>query len=330
MGLKMLVSWLGVVVLLGVPVAAEAEDSADEARVQFEQGKAFFNEGKYEQAAIALERAYELRPGYKILYYLGLAESEQGNYSRALNAYTRYLVDGAEQDDPARVQEVRAEIEKLRAMVGRIHIDCPIDGAKVQLDSETQGITPLPSPVFADVGKHEIVVKQGQRELLREVVRIAGGQEVTLKVETGATTSAPMEAATEPQPVPPPEKTPRTEEDKSGRRVWTWVALGIGGAAGIGAVVTGVMALKLDEKLWTECETGTCHSYQYDGDFEDDKWSLKTLGITTDILIGVAAAGAVTATILFFVEPNIGSEKRVAASPVVFGDGGGLVVTGRF
>ncbi|MCP4674016.1 MAG: tetratricopeptide repeat protein [Deltaproteobacteria bacterium] len=322
MHVKVLISSLAVLAVLVIPLAASSQDNEENARVQFEQGKTFFNEGKYEQAAIALERAYELRPGFKILYYLGLAEGEQGNYSRALMAYTRYLLEGADKDDPKRVDEVRVEMERLSSMVGRIHIECSVDGAKVKLDDETQGVTPLDGPVFANVGRHDVLVKKGQEVLLKEAIRIAGGQEITLKVEV--TSSPPSE---------PPSHPPAPKEDQPRRRVWTWVAFGIGGAAGIGAVITGVLALKKDDKMWSQCgDDGTCFSYEYDGDFTNDRDALEALGLTTDILIGVAAAGVIAGTILYFVEPGGKKEKdeSVAVLPSAFGSGAGLSVTGRF
>ena len=84
--------------------------------VQFQQGKEFYNQGAFERAAIALKRAYELRPGYRILYFLGWAENEIGNYTRALEAFNGFLAElqGALKDLRIGILRVeKADLENL-------------------------------------------------------------------------------------------------------------------------------------------------------------------------------------------------------------------------
>ena len=64
------------------------------ARDQFDQGIVYYQKGQFEKAAIAFERAYELKPSYKILYNLALAEVELEHFSQALVAFEKYLRDG--------------------------------------------------------------------------------------------------------------------------------------------------------------------------------------------------------------------------------------------
>ncbi len=339
MGLKMFVVNVAALVFLLAPEVAIGDDLNEDARIQFEQGKTFFNEGKYEQAAIALERANELRPGHKILYYLGMAESENGNYVRALEAYDRYMEEAEGKDSPEKIEEVQAEIKRLNAMVGAIIINCNTANAKVKVDKETRGTTPLKGPIIVNVGRHEIVVKKGQEELLQEVVRVAGGQEIVLQVEAEAQSPKPpgdttTPAAKEAEKNTPPESKEAPDKKKwkqrKSPRIWTWVTFGMGGAAAIGAVVTGALALKKDNEVWDQCGDDTCFSYQYDGNFEDDSNKVDTLALTTDILIGVGAAFIVTGTLLYFFEPDYAKESAVTAHPTVLQQGAGLTVTGRF
>jgi hypothetical protein len=336
---------------LGANAAAQ-DVQDDDARLQFEQGKSFFNEGKFEQAAIALERAYQLRPSYRILYYVGLAETENGNYVRALEAYKKFVSEApADEVEPGRIDEVKREITRLEAMVGQLAIKCEQEGAKVKVDAETKGTTPLTEPIRVNVGRHEVVVKKDGRELLREVIRIAGGQTIELVVEQHARPAAPVAAAPTPPPKPPADSPPQGEEEekveegagveegaeKSGR-VWTWVAYGVGLAAGIGAGVTGAMALKGKGDVESECDVNPGGEGDeacligpegYAG-FDDDKSRVQTLALVTDVLIGVAVAGAITGTVLFFVEPDGEEAASVSFQPTVSPNLAGLAVTGRF
>jgi len=296
--------------------AVTAGVKEDEARMHFEQGVRLYEEGQYEQAAIAFARAYELKPSFRLLFNIGQAESELKHYARALEAFTRYLAEGGDQVPPDRVTTVKSEIERLNALVGMIIVECQVDGARVLLDNESKGETPLAGPIFVDIGKHEVVVKQGQDELLREVVRVAGGQRVTLEVEAGdgepGTTSD-----TDGSPVP--------EEPDGGGRVWTWIALGIGGAAGITGAAIGGAAMSKRADLEVSCVDNHCPPSK-----EGESDTIETMNLTADVLFGLAAAGIVTGVILFFVEPDDETEAQVAVAPAVTAGGAGLAVGGRF
>jgi hypothetical protein len=295
---------------------ASLADTLDEqALTHFEQGIELFSQEKYEQAAIAFERAYELKPSYKILYNIGQVQNRLEHYAAALEAYTRYLAEGGAEIEPARVDQVKAEIKRLNALVGMIAVTTNVEGATVFVDDEKQGQTPLGGPLFVDLGKHTVVIKQGTDELHREVVKVAGGQTVSVHAE---------KAAEEPEPQEP--EPAAEQEDQGPKRVWTWVALGIGGAAAIGAGITGGLAASKKGDLDDGCPDKQCPASE-----QDTIDSMKTLAYTTDVLIGVAAVGIAAGIVLFFVEPGPGSdEEAVAVAPVVTPDGGGVALAGRF
>ncbi len=285
-----------------------AETLEDKARVQFDQGKDLFNKGRYEQAAIALRRAYELRPSYKILYYVGWAEVENESYTRALEAFEQFLKKGGDEVSSSRIKEVADEIEQLRLMVGEIHVECDEKGAIVMVDGERKGVTPGLSAIFVDLGKHEIQVKKKGRTLHEEVVRVAGGQRVIVDVQGSANRWSVSRA------------------DIKRKRIWTWVAFGVGGAAGIAAVVTGSLALSGAKDVDGQCSGDICPT-----DVETKAKKVEKMSWATDGLIGVAVVGAVAGTVLFFFEPELEADaQRVSLSPMVTSFGGGLRLSGRF
>jgi hypothetical protein len=304
---------LGVIITLSQVVLAAADDEA--ARTQFEQGIALYEAGKYEKAAIAFERAYELKPSYKLLYNIGQVQNQLEHYAHALEAYTRYLAEGGDEVPTYRIAEVKHEVERLNSLVGMLVVETDIEGALVFVDDRRQGQTPLESTVFVDLGEHTIVIKKDGVELHREIVKVAGGQKVVVRVD------AP-EDGTPPPDVPP--SVPESEERPE--RVWTWVALGVGAAAGIGAGITGGVVLSRADRIKDDCSGNSCPP-----SVKDDLDSTRNLGYVTDVLIGVAAAGIATGIVLFFVEPGTGDEDQsVALIPTASEHGGGLALTGRF
>ena len=115
---------------------AGADSTDEEAKIQFEQGVELYNDDDFEQAAIAFERAYELKPSYKILFNIAQTENERKHYAAALKAYHRYLKDGGDQIEAGRRAEVEKEFERLKALVGGITVKTDIKGAVVFLASD--------------------------------------------------------------------------------------------------------------------------------------------------------------------------------------------------
>jgi hypothetical protein len=305
-------------VILSIAGPARADNAEEEARIQFQNGVKLYDDGSYEQAAIAFDRAYELKPSYKILFNIGQSRSELKHYAEALKAYTKYLEEGGEEVPEERREQVNAEIKRLEALVGMIVVETDKKGATVLVDKEERGQTPLLGPVFVDLGKHEVIVELGRERLLERIVEVAGGERVLLKLE-----EQPLAG------VEPAKKTSLAEEQRedgpSGEegpgRVWTWVAFAVGGAAAIGAGITGGLAISRASDLEKSCPDKECSP-----DKQETVDSGKRLGVVTNALIGVAAAGAVTTLILFFLEPKRAADNE--AVTINAAPGGGIITVG--
>ena len=289
-------------------------DEADPARAQFDRGMELYDAEQYEEAAIGFERAYELKPSYKILYNWAQAENQSGRYARALEVYQRYLAEGGDEVDPERVEQVRSEIKRLESLVGTLIVRCDEPGAVVMVDGLRVGETPLDGPITVRLGEREVVVKLAGREIHSEVVRVAGGEQVELEV-------APPKGDQE----PPAEPVVAPGTDESPERVWTWVFLGIGGAAGITGGILGGVSMKQTQDFIDDCGEHNCTTER-----EDERDDIKRVSLTADILYGVAAAAVVTGVILFFVEAPDEEGTAVAVTPSLQPDGAGLGITGRF
>ncbi|MCP4677146.1 MAG: tetratricopeptide repeat protein [Deltaproteobacteria bacterium] len=290
--------------------AGYAESRKEQARSQFDQGKDFFNKGRYEQAAIALQRAYELRPSFKILYYIGWAEAEIESYARAFDAFNLYLDKGGDSIPASRAREVAVEIEKLQELVGVVEIDCGADGAVVLVDGERRGLAPLAISVIVDLGRHVVVIAKDGEELHKEVIRVAGGQRVFIDFLADSNETKPT----------------TDEETARPRRIWTWVAYGLGGAAAAGAVVTGSLSLSWASDVNSECNGDLCS-----GNVEAKARKVEKLSWVTNGLVGVAVAGVVAGTLLYFLEPGLAEgEETARLVPMLALEGGGLAVSGKF
>ena len=306
-----------VLLLVGLSGAALAKKKEkSEARTQFRMGVELYDGDKYDQAAIAFARAYELKPSYMILYNIAQTENQLGNYTAALDAYQRYLKDGGDNIGKKRLPQIEAEIERLNTLVGTITITGEEEGAFVFIDSRAEGNTPLSGPILVDIGEHEVLVKHNGIEVHRQVVKVAGGADVAVHW-------------TPPPEVKPASDPTMTSEEEENKRVWTWVSLGVAGAAGIaGGVIGGVALSGKNDIVDNHCfDDNHCLASQ-----ADERDRVKNLSITADVLYGVAGAAFVAAVILFFVEPNMGDEEEepIVAAPMITDDSAGIAITGRF
>lgn len=340
--MRALLSLAVAAVLVAFSTAALADKTDDDAKVQWQQGIALFNEGEMEQAAILFRKAYELKPSYKILWNLAQAESELRHYAAALAAYKRYLADGGSEVPADRIVATEEEIKRLNALVGSIDVQDTPDGAAVIVDKEERGRSPLPAPVFVEIGKHEVRVEHQGHVLLERVVTVAGGDQVALKVESTLADAMPPPQAAEPEAPPPgtqvaaPEPAapsePAPERKKSPLMAWGWGTAGIGAALLVAGGVTGGVAMSKDGELADACPGATCAD---ESDLDLEK-SRDALALATDVLLPAGGAFLVTGAVLLIVgwkRSSGGAEQLADATRFLpyAGDGGaGLIIEGRF
>jgi len=293
----------------------------DQARAQYQQGIELFEAGRFEQAAVAFRKAYELKPAYKVLFNLAQAENNADRFAAALMAYTRYLADGGADVPADRVKQVKEEIKRLDTLVGVVVVRGGPDGAEVFVDKESLGRTPQVTTLFVDLGRREIVVEHGGRRILERVVSVAGGERVVLDLEAPA--AEPPVAEEEEKTFEP---APVEDESPGPKRLWTWVAAGVGGAALIGTIITGSMATSRADDVKSRCDGNDCPP-----SVESDLESTRALGNAATALTVVAGVGIAAAVVLFFVEPGLGETAPSAAVGVTPLPGGAaMTVGGRF
>ena len=197
---------------------------------------------------------------------------------------------------------------------GQLSINTNPAGARVLIDGQPVGRTPVVE-ASAKVGTREVSVEmQGYTEQVHQVVVTAGAParlDVTLVAIEAASPADPGEG-----------QAPRRPR----RRLWTWIAAGSAVAAAAAGIGLGASAMSDHE----EYETLTAADGQRLDELEasmDDKI------LTANIMFGVAGALAVTSVVLFFVEGRSSTKKETARGATVapvFGVTNGIAVTMDF
>ncbi len=303
-----------------VTFASQADDVGAKARAAFEEGKGLFHDKKYAEAATAFRLAYELKKTWKLLFNIGQSEAASNNHGLALEAFEHYLSQGGDEVPKERQQYVLEEISRLRKMVGILEIQGE-DGDVIEVNGKERGALPDTSAMRVAMGKAEVRVTRGDQLVYDRRVEIFGGKTSTVRIPK----TAPQDDA-KAEPVSDEEEDLSTpEEREENRRVWTWVAFGIGGASAISAGITGGLSLSKRANIDKECNNNICPER-----LKDDEKKVFNLAVTTDVLVGVAAIGIGTGILLYFYEPKWFGTEEIAVVPTVGSEQAGLAITGRF
>lgn len=187
------------------------------------------------------------------------------------------------------IAEAQRELPRVEARLGHLALSVTNGGAGmvVEIDGRAVPEDALSRPQLVAPGEHLITARRaGHTDVQR-----------TVRVEAGATAQVPVafeaiaQRVEEPPPPPPPQT--QTVMRPNPLRTVGFVLAGVGGAALIGGVITGVMASGAYSDLQTSCPNNVCRT-QAD---LDQRGTVDTLaGATNGLLIGggvLAAAGVV-------------------------------------
>ncbi len=232
---------------------AEGEGESDptaEAAQRFQRGVSLFREGAYRAALIEFERAYELKPNYRLLYNIAQTELELGDYLGARDAFLRYLQEGVAEIALERRTEVEQKLARLSERVALISVSVNRAGVEVYLDDKLIGRTPLAGATPVNIGRHVVSVRGDDGATASEVVDVAGGDVRKLSFELEVVQKQPQPpapvavAVAQPEPVAPvAPAAPALPEEQKRRTRQNKLALGGFAAAGALAVATTITAI---------------------------------------------------------------------------------------
>ncbi len=323
--------------------APTAEQTAT-AREAYGRGQAAYEAGNFVDAESAFNEAYAAVPNPLVLMGIAHAREGQGNGAGAVEAFERYL---AASPDAADAAEVRAKITELRAAPATLVITSTPAGAAISVDGNASSEV-TPAEIQTPAGAHVITltldghVTQAVNVDAPFATRVpVTGTLTAATATTTATTDATDagDAETGDADVGETDTGDETvvetgdlgddlslggvgdydleDPEEEGPGAGVWVATGIAGAALVTGTVLGFMALNAEAEF-------------------DDMPSEETadrgerLSLFADIAFGVAAAGTLTAVVLFIAGKNRSSDDdemeraKLQLAPVMSRRGGGV------
>jgi len=173
-------------------------------------------------------------------------------------------------------------------------------GAAVTVDGAAVPTATLGVPRKLNPGKHEIVVRVGEKDATRTVT-LAEGQERSVTIdgmELGAASDAPSVGSSSPS------TSGGATSPEGGRPTWAWIALGVGG---VGAVVgaAGTVTAFSGSKKTSDAPART-----------DPLWEEGKRENTTGIALAVVGGAVLVGGLVVFAIAPTGSKRSTTATAV--------------
>lgn len=315
-----LVVVFGGALLLGV-VPAAADVKAD-AKQLFQDGVGLLEVKDFEGAAAKFKSAVELFPTKNGLFNLANCYLALHRYQEAIDTIEALKTQFATQIKGQWQDEISTFEKKMENEVVRLEIQVNIDGAEILINGNPVGSSPLNEPLIIRRGDHEITVARNGYKPEKLNLKLWDDKESTVRV-----TLAKEEVSETPvEEEPAKDEAAPVKRSTSPKKIGAWVALGVGGASAVAAIIVGAKQLKLVSEIEEKCSNKVCAD-----SLTGDRDQAYGMGVATDILVGAAVVGVTVGTILLVLDRKERQEpSRVAVAPGLLPGGGALVLSGRF
>lgn len=318
---------LAALVLLAWPATAAAQNAAA-ADAAFREGRALLEQGRYAEACSKLEQSFELDPATGTLLNLGACQEALGKTASAWATFSTAAERARSQRRPRREAEARRRARELEPRLIRLRVeaDGSPEGLAIQLDAASiDELIGVSIPV--DPGSHSIAASRaGHRPWSTMIAADSAGETIVVTVPVLERLPEPVAASLELEPAVP---IVRSVPDEGRRRSRRSTAVGLATAGGLALIAAGVTG-GLARLAWNDAQSGGC----VDGRCADRAaferaTRARDLGIATEVLAGVGAAGLIAGALVWLTAPEP-EATTVGVGTTADGAGLSVVATGTF
>ncbi len=316
-------------------------DESARARTLFRQGAAAMKDGKYPEARKALLEAWNLRHTYDVAAILGQAELELKLYRDAAEHLDFAMKNLAPRESAETLDKIKSGLQTARLQVAELRISISEPNAKVTVDGQEIGTSPLPGSVFVTSGSCKIEARLGDDRIASQTVQASMGNayNVELSIPQPKPSAPPTSLAEVTQPVATPDAGADTSPSLvpviiGGSLFVAGAAMGIGYRVAASSSKDDLDALRAQNGA-DGCSTGAaspadCAAQQSAAEDVDSRRNLSTVGF---VVAGAAAVG----TAIYWFWPRSSSAAASARRDQKFllsggptRGGGSLILSGSF
>jgi hypothetical protein len=321
-------------VLFSTGARAQDEQAVrNEARSLAREGIALLNEGKFEAAIAKLEQAEQKFHAPTHLLYIARAHAGLDQPRKAYDLYIGIVVEPIPNYAPQAFHEARqnaeAEAQALRARLATVKVNirgAPPDRATVEIDGKAVHSDRLAYPVAVDAGSVEVVASAPSAEPVSRTIETQVGKVAEVDITLAPSEDLPSEGRGSDGAVTPSPGEGADGSD-SGLGIGAGIAFGIGGAALVAGIITGVMTLNRAADIKESCTDNVCPLEQ-----EAEADDAKVIGNVSTAMFVVGGVGVATGVALLIAAITTDSSEQSArrSGPQVHIGPAGVAVSGRF
>jgi tetratricopeptide (TPR) repeat protein len=271
---------------------ADAEPSV-RARYWFDRGYEAAASKDHAKAGEAFDRSFEAIEAANTLFNAAYSYEQAGLRLESLERYRLYLERFKAQGDSA---EVEAALVRIEAQLAELSVRMMGATEPVTIEVEGRVYARDDFPVWLEPGEVEVVVIDGREQRRAERLLLRPGQRRTLEL-TFVETMVPGPGLRPMDPELPPEIS--AEERKRRRQArqarWAkpvfWTTASVGLAGGLGWATFGPLVLR-QKQVYLDAKCDPCGEGDSYPHAEEDRFG--AYRTTANVMIGVAAVGAVT------------------------------------
>ncbi|HEY0469039.1 MAG TPA: tetratricopeptide repeat protein, partial [Polyangiaceae bacterium] len=158
---------------------ASADEPAKPWKALSDRCQKLSNEGNYEGALEACERAYELNPDPGLLVYTAQIQTALLHPVQARDALQRYLRSGPLED--ANRQMAEGQLRHLETLIATLSVNTQIAGAEIRIDDQALDGSVLARGVPLMAGAHRVTLQANGATFSRFVV-LRGGERTQIEL----------------------------------------------------------------------------------------------------------------------------------------------------
>jgi tetratricopeptide (TPR) repeat protein len=225
---------------------AGAPPAREQAQQLLQQGNELFRADRFAEALTTYREAQRMFPSPKLFFNIAACEESLGRRPQAMSnlfAFVKQALDA----DPLVRTEAERRMAQLATTLAAVDVSLLPSNARITVDAEAVGLTPLDRPLWLEPGPHRVSVDRPGRPLW---VTTLDGKAGTLTALT--VPEAPIPAARDTQEPGGSSAaalaSPPSEASYLRRTWWIWAAAGV--------LVAGAATLVVVKLL--ECPATTC------------------------------------------------------------------------
>ncbi|MFW6057543.1 MAG: PEGA domain-containing protein, partial [Persicimonas sp.] len=168
-----------------VPTAsAQSNEDIEQAKKRFREGKAFYEDEDYLEAARAFEDAYDLSGRSELLYNVGRAYWRANRLKKAEQFFQTYLNELPDASNADEVVESIIEIqEEMAAQMADVEVSATSADIDIYVDDESQPRCQTPCTLSILAGSHKVTARPEGLDPIERTVEVEAEQQTSLSFD---------------------------------------------------------------------------------------------------------------------------------------------------